>query len=225
MDETARENQWASFRKDKADYLLSPDKAGNTALHMAARLGYEQVAAELIKQGHDVNAKNNYGESVLYAAITALKLPAGDDRAIQQALIDAGADVQAKTKSGETLLHAAARKGDIQMCEYLVDRRGLDVNVRDVAGSTPLHEAAWGRGIAVEALVERKADPSVRNAVGQTPRDLAVGAGAEKLDLAAIEQRLSKGVRSVDLPDPKSALTRLRSQPAQENKLAKGRSL
>lgn len=222
MDQSIGDKQWAVFREDRSDYLLSPDKSGNTALHVAARHGYNQVAAELIKRGHDVNAKNNYGESVLYTAITALKFPTGDDRAIQQALIDAGADVQVRTKSGETLLHAAARKGDVQMCEYLVDRRGLDVNARDVAGSTPLHEAAWGRGIAVEALVARKADLSVRNAVGQTPRDLAFGEGAKTLDQAAFERRLGS---AIDLPDPKAALAKLRAQSVQEAKLAKGRSL
>lgn len=222
MDETAREHQWTKFRESKGGGLLSADKAGNTALHVAARLGYDEVASDLIKQGHDVNAKNNYGESVLYTAITALSFPAGDDRAIQQALIDAGADVQAKTKTGESLVHAAARKGDVSMCEYLVDHRGLDINAKDLFGNTPLHEAAWGRGIAVEALVKRNADLSSRNVQGMTPRDLAFGTGGEKLDQAAYEQRVAK---AIDLPDLKSALTKLRSHPVQETKLAKGRSL
>jgi hypothetical protein len=52
MDQNARENQWASFRKDKADYLLSPDqRPETTALHMSAQLGCEHVVADLIKQG------------------------------------------------------------------------------------------------------------------------------------------------------------------------------
>ena len=218
----ARYEQWAKFREDSADYLLAPDKAGNTALHVAAKMGYDHVAADLIDQGHDINAQNKYGESVMHAAITPLRLSVGDERAIQQRLLDAGADVSVKTTTNETLLHAAARRGDSPMCEYLVDRRGLDVNAPNLTGNSPLHEAAWAGGEAIEALVERGADLSARNNQGKNARDVAQGPASEKLDQAMHEQRMTK---RVEMPDPKAALERLRNARAQEPKLAKGRSL
>ena len=218
----AREEQWAKFREDSADYLLTPDKAGNTALHVAANMGYDLVAADLIDQGHDINSQNKYGESIMQSAITALRLPEGDERAIQQRLLDAGADVSAKTTTNETLLHAAAQRGDGPMCEYLVDRRGMDVNAKNLTGNSPLHEAAWAGGEAIEALVERGADLSARNNQGKNARDVAQGPATEKMDQAMREQRMDK---RVELPDPKAALDRLRNAPTQEPKLAKGRSL
>lgn len=223
MDQsTARDAQWAKFREHHADYLVGPDKSGNTALHVAAKQGQDHVARDLIAQNQDINAQNVYGESPLHAAINPLRQPAGDERAIQQALLDAGADVSVKTTTGSTLLHAAALEGDSPMCEYLIDRRGLDVNAKDMSGDTPLHEAAWSGGEAIDALIERGADLTARNNQGKNARDVAQGPASQKLDQAMQSQVADK---RLEIPSPKAAMERLRSAPAPEAKLAKGRAL
>lgn len=45
-------------------------------------------------------------------------------------------------RSGDTLLHYAARKGHLDIVEYLIKRVGMDVEVYNNDYKRPLHEAA-----------------------------------------------------------------------------------
>lgn len=45
-------------------------------------------------------------------------------------------------RSGDTLLHYAARLGHLDIVEYLTQRAGVDVEVRNNDYKRPLHEAA-----------------------------------------------------------------------------------
>ena len=53
---------------------------------------------QLLDAGVDVNAKNRYGETLLFYG----------DVAVVQLLVERGADVHAKAEAGGTALHAAA---------------------------------------------------------------------------------------------------------------------
>ena len=202
------DEQWRAFERHHGKSLTAgPDKNGNTALHHEASGGYEHVALDLIKQGHDINAQNAYGESVIHGAVSPLREPVSDPRAIQQALIDAGADLHVMDRAGNTLLHVSAYAGDGEMCKFLTDRGGLDANAQTVDGKTPLHCAASvGKGEAIDQLLMIGADPTITSGDHKTARDLAVGEHAkEVLDNHAFEQRL----KSVQLQDPQAALSRL----------------
>lgn len=202
------EEQWQAFERHHGKSLAAGrDKNGNSALHHAASGGYEHVARDLIKQGHEINAKNGYGESVMHRAVAPISDPISDPRTIQQALIDAGVDLLVADRAGNTLLHVAAYAGDGEMCRYLSERAGLDVNAQTVDGRTPLHCAvSVNSGIAVDHLLQMGADPSITNSDRKTARDMAVGKDAkEVLDDHAFEQRL----RSVQLSNPQDALGRL----------------
>lgn len=201
------EEQWQSFERHHGKSLTAArDKNGNTALHHAASGGYEHVVLDLIKQGHDINAQNAYGESVMHQAVLSLVEPS-NPRAIQQALIDAGVDLQVVDKAGNSLMHIAAYAGDGEMCKYLAERAGLDLNDQTVDGKTPLHCAvSVNSGETVDQLLHLGADPSITTSDRKTAREMAVGKDAkEVLDNHAFEQRM----RSVQLPNPQDALGRL----------------
>lgn len=220
----SRDEQWKLFEHRHGEYLThGPDKNGNTALHQAASGGYEHVAQDLIKQGQDINATNMYGESVMQAAVAPLREPFNDPRAIQQALIDAGVDLHCMDNAGNTLLHVAAYEDDGEMCKFLAERSGLEVDARTADGKTPLHcAAAMGKGEAIDQLLKNGANPAITNSDHKTARDIAVGEQAKvALDNHAFEQRM----KSVLLPGAQSALSRLAARmPAQEVS-AKGRKL
>ena len=165
----------------------------------------------LIQQGHDINARNSYGESVMQVAIAPLRLPDSDPRAIQQALIDAGADLGVKDKAGRTLLHCAAISNDAPMCRYLVERGAADVNAKAFDRSTPLHDAAAiGHEDCVEELLKCGADPSIQDVQHRTARDVALNRSCkDALDNHVFEQRM----KQQQIADPQSVLRRLASQP------------
>src|SRR5262249_43929362 len=58
---------------------------------------------------------------------------------------------------------------DLDLVRRLIDA-GADINHRDDFGSTPLHHAVWSRQAAgVRLLLERGADPTVKNDDGLLP--------------------------------------------------------
>jgi hypothetical protein len=58
----------------------------------------------------------------------------------------------------------------------LIDSGRFDVNMQNGEGYTLLHFAAGAGNLAmVEALLERGADPTIRNSLGMTPKESAIG--------------------------------------------------
>ncbi|KAH7242159.1 hypothetical protein BKA59DRAFT_480117 [Fusarium tricinctum] len=113
--------------------------------------------------------------------LTPLHLAAERDHlAIAMLLLDHKAPVNARANGGRTPLHLAARYGSAALVEYLVDDGRADVNARTTDGRTPLHYAASvaedgdeERREVVRVLRDWKADPTVEDNKGRTPRDLA----------------------------------------------------
>ncbi|KAH8936398.1 hypothetical protein BDL97_17G082300 [Sphagnum fallax] len=141
------------------------DYNGQTALHLAASKGLTDCVALLVKEGADVNKKDNLGMTPLWKALR------GGHDAAAQILVNNGAKPLLKEAGTEMCKAAASR--DMEYVERLV-KAGVDPNVVDYSQRTPLHVvAAQGTAEAVKFLVQEGADVFARDRHGYTPVDEA----------------------------------------------------
>ncbi|MDO4557833.1 MAG: ankyrin repeat domain-containing protein [Planctomycetia bacterium] len=134
-------------------------------------------AIRLIHDGADVHetAKDGWTPVHLAAAVGLTR--------VLETLVGAGADPVVRTESGLTPLHLAALTGDDSLVRYLCDLRPEMVNVAEKDRlMTALHLAVENRHRAVtETLITDGAEPSLRNADGRTPLEIAVDRGYTEL--------------------------------------------
>lgn len=92
-------------------------------------------------------------EDFMRAALRNASVPA-----IQKALRDgASIDWRNPESNGETLLMRAARRGDLLVVKYLLER-GADASLEDYSGRYPLHVAALeGHVLVLQILIQKKA--------------------------------------------------------------------
>ncbi|HET9551518.1 MAG TPA: ankyrin repeat domain-containing protein [Anaeromyxobacteraceae bacterium] len=156
---------------------------GCTLLHLAAVGGREEVARELLDRGADPNAVAGHGLTPLHYAA------GGQSAGVVRLLLARGAtrSLEARDEWGNTpLLRAAgmarpASEPSPEIIEALA-AAGADVNAVTSKGNTPLHIAAY-KGFAgtVRLLLSKGADPSRRNAAGETAEALAAKLGRKSV--------------------------------------------
>jgi ankyrin repeat protein len=114
--------------------INQPDIHGNTPLNYACALGLpEEIIAEMIKKGADVNIANKMGATPLTHAVYA-KMPPN----VLQMLVKAGADPNAKNEHGGTALQiACVCKAPLPIIQCLVEL-GADVDAKNNHGNTAL---------------------------------------------------------------------------------------
>ena len=170
--------------------INAPDADGETPLHLAATTGKTETGRELIDKWHaNIDAVDNENWSPLMTAA------AENHPSFIQMLLECGARINIVTSSeGHSALHIAAefnrrnvietilnfvRDRDTGMGEVKAEERLMNmVNKRD---ETPLHVAcSHGSFLAVQILVERGANLSMKNDKAETPmtiaKDVALGA-------------------------------------------------
>ena len=144
------------FQSGKFDFSYTTDLGANV-LHYASAAGDLNRVKELVKQGADINVKDNHKRTALHYAALFGNLE------LVQWLVKQGADVKAKSIFGETALHYAACNDNMELVEWLVNQ-GLDVKAKDNDGRTVLHDAAGcGNLKLVQWLVECGADVNAKN--------------------------------------------------------------
>jgi ankyrin repeat protein len=169
---------------------------GVTPLMLAAALGQPDMVARLLSLGARVDACDDQRLSALHCA--ALYGFGARDRSRVLALLDtlllAGADAEAEADAGLTplllLLGARAEPGTqidqealLAALERLLDEE-VSLATRDARGFGPLHLAALHGQLEVLRRLRRAgADPSARDAINRTPREVALTRGF--VDLAA----------------------------------------
>lgn len=134
-------------------------------LRSAAGFGKRDEVSRLLRQGADINAKDNLGETPLTVALTMyaayiqfeVQTPPGgleERKAVIKLLIDKGANPNVIGERATTPLMNAAASGDVEIVEMLL-RAGATATLKqmDVDGRTARDYAeAQGHGAIVERL-------------------------------------------------------------------------
>ena len=148
----------------------------------------DMVVEEAIRQGADVDRKNNMGQTPLMLAC------AGDFRTMEEvetALLEAGADASIADNQSRTALHMASQAGNKDIIRLLCDN-GVDVNGSDQQGKTPLIYAVEnGRGEACRLLLELGADKTLTYQNGHNAFDYAAANGMRDV-IALLEDEQKK---------------------------------
>jgi len=98
---------------------------------------------------------------------------------------------EAKDPNGSTLLYLAAAKGHLEVCRFLVEESGLDVNCPNADGMTPVFRAAAAGEVGVlRYLLDHGGDPAMPDAIRFAPLHIA----AENGHYEAAALLLSRGV-------------------------------
>ncbi len=145
-------------------------------LNLAAARGHKELAALLLANQAEVNAKGGLG------GYTALHQAARNGRKeVVELLLASGAEVNAKDKDGDTPLHLAAAHGHKEVAELLLANKA-DVNAEGWYGYAPLHVAALNnRKDMVQLLLASKAEVDARDKHGTMPVRLAEGKGYDDI--------------------------------------------
>jgi ankyrin repeat protein len=154
------------------DPNLAVDEHDTSALTLAAFQGHVALVGELLRRGAEIDRPNMHGSRPLGAATRNGKLE------VIRALLQAGASPTSEATGGNSaFLDAAA--GAPQVVEVFL-AHGVNVNGFSSKGYTALHNAArnvpHGPGV-IRLLLAAGAAPSLEDAAGRTPRDVAVELG------------------------------------------------
>lgn len=146
-------------------------KDGSTPLHLASVRDHLTMKF-LIKSGADINIKDNKEKTPLDLAIEKHYLSG------IVILLNDGADWTLSDSEAEDLLFESARQGHKNMTLILV-RRGINVNIRDNQGKTPLHHCTNRRKAAI-ILMESGAQLDIQDNMGNTPLHYATNKNTAK---------------------------------------------
>jgi len=172
---------------------------GWTPLHCAVQSGHREVVQLLLANGADVNAKDSRDRTPLFLALRRGR------KEVLPLLLAHGADVNAKNRTGITPLDLAIGSEDIEIIElFLHDKAnisavlssfvqsgdkkvvehiiglGVDVNVKDKHGLTPLHYAVRSENPSKDItafLIDNGADVDAADEYGLTPLHYATKQG------------------------------------------------
>lgn len=114
------------------------NRCNETALHIAVRNCYLLTSQILLSYEHDLNSKDNNGFTPLIRITTCKKF---DAEKVLCLLLERRPDLNATCPNGDTALHHAVKGGSQDKCRILVEA-GVDCNVQNKHGMTPLHIAA-----------------------------------------------------------------------------------
>ena len=157
---------------------------GQTALILAARWGYTELVAFLIKCGADIYHRTKEGESALSLAAERNHVE------IIKLLHKKGVNLSQYNNNGISLLHLAALKGCLQTVRFLIEEVQVNVDVLCTRRRTPLSYAAFQEHIdTVIFLLDCGAN--VNHTAGNNSSALYIATNAGNTDL--VECLLKRG--------------------------------
>jgi len=151
---------------------VEEEATGRTPQHFACKHSRPNLLSRILAFGAAVEATDREGWTPLHVSVISRR----EDQACTRILLARGADLSARehTRLQRTPLHFAMKSVRVEELRGFLDqvaagRGGLDVDVADGNGQTPLHWAAgMGRAGAVEVLLKRGANVGARDGRGMT---------------------------------------------------------
>ncbi|RSL78383.1 hypothetical protein CEP51_008242 [Fusarium floridanum] len=197
---------------DEAKALLAKkDIWGRQALHIASKLGREEIITKLLEMGSRSDELDDAGNCPVDYFVQRWK-EKGLESAIQgqhsnysevndcpdkmeSLFLKFEMEPQCRYSNGKSFLHFAVEVASDETIRTLVREKGLDVEARDNDGRTPLHHAILtGRPSAANTLIkDLQAKPSAKDSHNTTPLMFAA-----QENLTEVAQALQ------DAPNPSS---------------------
>jgi hypothetical protein len=150
-----------------------------TGLHIAASFGLAGIVQPLLlREGVDVNSKDDWGRTPLWLAAET-----GHERVVQLLLAHEGVDVNSMDVWDQTPLSSAAENGYERVVQLLLAHEGVDVNSRDEYDRTPpLRATKYGHeGVVQLLLAHEDVDVDSKDRWGRTPLRLAAAYEHERV--------------------------------------------
>jgi len=146
-----------------------------TGLHMCAQQGHHDVLMLLLSiDGIEINSKNALdGCSALQDACKQCNI------CIVKTLLEHGADINCTTIHNVSSLHVAAQLNSTELCDLLLSRDNIDINIKNSCGYTPLHDAAYKNNINIVKILLGRSDITIniRNKFGCTALHTSIEKG------------------------------------------------
>ncbi|KAL3467439.1 ankyrin repeat-containing domain protein [Aspergillus heterothallicus] len=171
----------------------SRDRTGRTPLSWAAGSGWSDTVQCLLELGAEVDSKDHEGHTPLWFAL----LGHADD-AVKVLRAHGAALPHLEPKDVADLLSNAVEYGNLTIAALLLGT-GIDPNVRDEYGRTPLVIAAYeGQKSMVELLLNTDGvDPGAKDREGSTPLLKAIGSShVEIAKLLLADTRVDVNVKN-----------------------------
>ena len=170
----AKDTEILDYFVDKGLPLDSTDDQGNGIFHYAAKGGHLPLLQELIARGIDPKTLNDQGENAMFMAARATR-NRQNGKAVFAYLEGLGLEAGRVNTHSQNLLHLlAGRNEDLDLFAHLLEK-GLDVNLQDDQGTTPLITAASGNDPGVvKLLAESVDDIDLADKKGRTALAMAV---------------------------------------------------
>jgi len=166
---------------EKGVDINAKDHGGSTALMIATSKGNLEIAKALLNRGADVNIQDTDGRTALMEALGNSHI------AVAQLLLEKGANTDDKA------LFLAVWMGYKSIVDAML-KSGIDVNIRNTDGMTPLMIAAEkGHTDVVESLLNKGADVNARSKNRYIPGETALMNAAEKGHTATVQVLLANG--------------------------------
>ncbi|KAL7750935.1 hypothetical protein RI367_003514 [Sorochytrium milnesiophthora] len=163
-------SKWLASSPSSSNVNVDPVQAasGQTPIHYAAAKGLPAAVQVLIQHGAAIDRVDKAGETPLWKACYHGHVE------VVKPLTAAGANPNYQDKQGWTPTHTAAARAHTAVVSWLLGHTYADVNIKNAFGSTPLMvAAAKGAVDIVRQLLDRGADPLIRNSLGECAYDIA----------------------------------------------------
>ena len=145
--------------------IFAVDENNQNALFKAAESGNLILLRTLLSLGVEFKHRDNFGEVPLMVALRC------GNRSVAEYLLEITDDpATVIDNDGSSLLHKAAWGNLPELAKLLLNEYGMDIDIKDHAGRTALHVAAYqGNTRILKYLLEHAANVNAVDNEGKTP--------------------------------------------------------